>query len=111
MNLSNVYCLAGVRLLDCVTVKGSIEPIKLYTFDCRRSQSACSVSLKEYRKMFEEAVDSYFKGNWPEAVAAFQRCLVVKPEDTPASVLIDVMQKEGGVAPANWPGYRVLHDK
>ena len=102
---------AGVRLLDRVTVKGSTAPIELYTFDTQRGKSTCSVTHKEYKVMFEKAVRLYLDGQWPEAIERLNDCQEVMYDDYPAELLLDFMNKKGGIAPDDWKGYRVLNDK
>jgi hypothetical protein len=149
------------RRIDKVTVKGSKQPIELYTCDIYPShlkpetednkkvdmklvrvmgrlarkklrekamkglynvsdlweedddllvmRSAVS---KAFLKEFSIALQDYLDGKWTEAKAGFKRAQDLKDGvDGPCQVLIEFINSEGGVAPANWPGYRELHDK
>ena len=67
---------------------------------------------KAFTKEFSIALQDYLDGRWTEAKAGFKRAQDLKDGvDGPCQVLIEFIQSEGGVAPANWPGYRELHDK
>ncbi|OMJ87200.1 hypothetical protein SteCoe_11124 [Stentor coeruleus] len=150
-----------LRRIDKVTVKGSKQPIELYTCDLFPNllkpmpESKEKVNMKRVRVMgrmarkklrertmkgeynvyemweddddliimrsavskaflkeFSIALQDYLDGKWTEAKAGFQRAQDLKEgPDGPCQVLLDFINSEGGTAPANWPGYRELHDK
>ncbi|OMJ82972.1 hypothetical protein SteCoe_16183 [Stentor coeruleus] len=150
-----------LRRIDKVTVKGSKQPIELYTCDVFPNllkpmpESKEKVNMKRVRVMgriarkkmrektmkgeynvyemweddddliimrsavskaflkeFSIALQDYLDGKWTEAKAGFQRAQDLKEgPDGPCQVLLDFINSEGGIAPANWPGYRELHDK
>lgn len=150
-----------LRRIDKVTVKGSKQPIELYTCDLFPNllkpvpESKEKVDMKRVRVMgrmarkkmrertmkgeynvyemweddddliimrsavskaflkeFSIALQDYLDGKWTEAKAGFQRAQDLKEgPDGPCQVLLDFINSEGGTAPANWPGYRELHDK
>lgn len=151
----------NLRRVDKVTVKGSKQPIELYTCDIypqilkpapevdkkidmkktrvlgriarkklnekalKGEYNICELwhedddliimrkdVTKAFVKEFEIALQDYLDGKWTEAKAGFKRAMDLKEGfDGPCQVLIDFINSEGGVAPANWPGYRELHDK
>lgn len=150
-----------LRKVDKVTVKGSKQPIELYTCDIypnllkpgaeekekpdmkkvmvlgRISRNKMrekamagefnvnnmweedddliimrSAVSKSFIKEFSIALQDYLDGKWTEAIAGLKRAQDLKGSiDGPCQVLIEFIQSEGGVAPANWPGFRELHDK
>ena len=150
-----------LRRVDKVTVKGSKQPIELYTCDVypqllkpaaedvekpdikkimvmgriARDKMRDRAMIGEFNasnlwdedddliimrssvskafiKEFGIALQDYLDGKWTEAKAGFKRAQDLKGSvDGPCQVLIEFIQSEGGVAPANWPGYRELHDK
>lgn len=103
--------IQGTRLLDKITVKGSVKPIELFTFDRESDAESCTVSLPEYKEKYEKAVRLYLDGNWPEAISHLQQCRRDWPDDQPAKNLIAYMQHTGGVAPGQWKGYREMTEK
>jgi hypothetical protein len=71
-----------------------------------------SAVSKSFIKEFSIALQDYLDGKWTEAIAGLKRAQDLKGSiDGPCQVLIEFIQSEGGVAPANWPGFRELHDK
>eukprot|EP00959_Pyramimonas_sp_CCMP1952_P028990 608166-Pyramimonas_sp.AAC.1 len=56
--------------------------------------------------MFEKAVRLYLDGQWPEAIERLNDCQEVMYDDYPAELLLDFMNKKGGIAPDDWKGYR-----
>ena len=100
------------RNVDKVTVKGSAEPMRLYTVDVEPEGTAPSFpGIQDYRKLFETAVSSYIAGKWNRAGDQFQHCLELWPEDAPARVLLFFMSRHNFRAPSDWPGFRALQNK
>lgn len=128
-----------VRCIDRVTVKGSIEPMRLYTYDITNYDAALGEAYEQHTpvdflaqadfandagckhlhdgihadffKTFARGADAYFAGNWGDARAALEDAMRLKPEDGPSTTLLEVMEREQFVAPADWPGYRALTEK
>lgn len=160
-NICSKVTQSNLRRVDKVTVKGSKQPIDLYTcdiypqvlkptpevdkkIDMKKTRVLGRIARKKlndkalkgeymvydmwhedddlinmrknvtkaFVKEFEIALQDYLDGKWTEAKAGFKRAMDLKESfDGPCQVLIDFINSEGGVAPANWPGYRELHDK
>jgi hypothetical protein len=54
----------------------------------------------------------YIDGKWKEAKKLFETIAQVKGQpDYPSSNILAVMEETNFVAPAKWPGYRVLTEK
>ncbi len=96
------------RKIDVVTVKGSEQPVILYTSDL---DEPSEFTLLEYYDTFEIAVDHYLAGEWDEAVENLTICLDAWPSDNVAESLLSFMAGHGNIAPDDWPGYRVLDSK
>ncbi|KAL2613527.1 hypothetical protein R1flu_025219 [Riccia fluitans] len=99
------------RKLDRVTVKGSQDPMVLYTFDIPLFQQDLRGNPQEYRDIFEEAVDSYIDGDWENALERLQECQNFWPTDKPAQVLINFMASHNNQVPETWAGFRELTEK
>ena len=96
------------RKIDVVTVKGSEQPVILYTTDL---DEPSEFTLLEYYDTFEIAVDHYLAGEWDEAVENLTICLDAWPSDQVAEALLSFMSDHGNFAPDDWPGYRALDSK
>jgi class 3 adenylate cyclase len=59
----------------------------------------------EWNEKFEEAVNLYIDGQWPQAVQALDRLLLDKSYDGPANKLKSYMMQNGPQAPRDWQGY------
>lgn len=118
------------RLIDVVTVKGSLKPMQLYTFDiinypalfCESEGSLadfrddCVKDLQKdevpiFRLNFEKAVQQYIEGDWLLAKEHLEEARKHKAGDGPAESLFEVLQNRNFEAPTEWPGYRVLNEK
>jgi class 3 adenylate cyclase len=128
------YC----RRIDRVTVKGSLQPMTLYTYDVTeypevfqeprydkktgartavnfgRDKSFMkirkAVPLSFYRK-FEEAMVAYIEGDWEQARSDLEDSLRIYPNDGPAEALMEVMGRSNFVSPEGWQGFRELTEK
>ena len=128
---------AMCRKIDVVTVKGSQIPLELWTCDISNFDSACLEALTpriedgaqkamdldaikkgvqrdfddEFKRVFEEGVDFYIKGDWEQARNRIDKCMGIHSGDGPCNSLSRVMDKEGGKAPDDWRGFRELTSK
>eukprot|EP00003_Mantamonas_plastica_P027416 TRINITY_DN5880_c1_g3_i2.p1 TRINITY_DN5880_c1_g3~~TRINITY_DN5880_c1_g3_i2.p1 ORF type:complete len:264 (+),score=83.56 TRINITY_DN5880_c1_g3_i2:172-963(+) len=64
-----------------------------------------------FNRAFSQAVDSYILGDWMKALKRLTRCLNIRRNDGPATVLLEYIGKTNYVAPDRWNGYRKLHEK
>lgn len=103
-------CLQSCRKIDRITVKGSVQPISLYTYDIGTTQATLKGSYTDYKEKFEIAVDYYISGNWPKAMMLLEQCLLLWPDDSPAKVLLQYMT-DLVTKPQDWNGYRELTEK
>ncbi|EFJ09864.1 hypothetical protein SELMODRAFT_427736 [Selaginella moellendorffii] len=99
------------RKLDRVTVKGSADPLTLYTYDLPMFQNDLKALYADYKNMFEAAVDSYIVGNWHTALEKLRECVNLWHSDRPARLLTSFMGSHKNMVPANWKGYRELLEK
>ena len=96
------------RQIDHITVKGSIQPMKLYSCDVTFPPGVNAVS---YYQTFGQGVDHYTSGNWPEAKEIFESCLETWTDDIPPQNILAVMEASDFTAPDDWEGYRALTEK
>ena len=70
------------------------------------------VLRERFTQMFydewNKAFANYVKGNWTEALDSFKKTLLMTPDqkDGPSQTLITFIESYGGVAPADWQGFR-----
>lgn len=103
----------AVRQIDCVRLKGSVQPMGLFTYDDPDSVRASlgSVSYAAYQKAFAEGLESYLQGDWPDAAERLGACARDWPADAPAKGLVTYMATYQNVAPKGWAGVRDLMEK
>mmetsp|Transcript_17831 Transcript_17831/g.51102 ORF Transcript_17831/g.51102 Transcript_17831/m.51102 type:complete len:937 (+) Transcript_17831:323-3133(+) len=124
------------RQIDKVTVKGSVQPMGLFTCDIitfPRSFGEAQFFDDGVRKAFDfdgedmdaiqagmppnffakfrVAMTAYFNGEWAVCKVELEKILEEKPEDGPAISLLEVMKKHDFLAPSGWRGYRELTEK
>jgi len=122
------------RKVDRVTVKGSVNPIALYTYDVPPAdvdtieelyQEVADLDEEDwdffevfrprtsstYRKRHQEAVQMYLEGNWSDARKGFELCLTEWADDGPSKVVLDFMKSKNFRVPDDWKGFRALTSK
>ena len=63
---------------------------------------------ESFRATWKTGIDAYISGDWPKAISVFNTTKsVVKAGDGPSMFLLNLMEKEGNVAPKDWKGYRL----
>jgi hypothetical protein len=138
---------AQCRPLDRVTVKGSTEPVTLYTHDVsstgeqsclalaevshedhlaltkQRKQRCSGISAEQYLNVlnfqseWRSGFEAYVDGEWSTALVQIEKCLRLRPWDSPCKVLLKFIRNAGTAdgellrAPADWRGYRSLNSK
>lgn len=111
--VTNIYSSqlkADCRPLDVVTVKGSLQPLTLYTYQPDEYPSGMSVAARsQFTTNWLNAFDSYVKGDWNATRTAITLCLVDNPKDGPCQTMLRTIKEEN--APADWKGYRALTSK
>ena len=99
-------CGGGLcRPLDRVALKGSKEPMMLFSFEPRMDER------KRYFDRFELGVEAYLNGEWEQARALLEGCVNSDPGDRPPAVLLEYMEERDFVAPPTWSGHRELTSK
>ena len=90
---------------DRVALKGSKEPMMLFSFEPRMDER------KRYFDRFELGVEAYLNGEWEQARALLEGCVNSDPGDRPPAVLLEYMEERDFVAPPTWSGHRELTSK
>jgi hypothetical protein len=73
--------------------------------------SLCQNALGPFRNTFSEAFENYIAGDWQASREKLNQGLQEREEDGPSLTLLSVIKENGGKAPDDWKGYRVLTDK
>lgn len=76
------------RLLDCVALKGKEKEICIYEL-IDEKPAILTYDLEAYKKQFEIAFAEYQNKNWDKAVAHFEQCIQIYPQDKLAPLFID----------------------
>ena len=101
---------ADMRPLDVVTVKGSLQPITLYTYQPAEYPDDMDNDSKiRFTEQWLVAFDAYVDGKWNVCREALKVCLVELPGDGPCQTMIRTIQEKE--APEDWKGYRALTSK
>ena len=105
-----------VRCIDCVRLKGSAQPMRVYTYDDPDllPDRGGSLSYEQYRKCFSAGVEHYLRGDWGLASTELGQCATAWPADAPVKVLLEFMAAKGNgceTAPVEWTGVRDLLEK
>ncbi|MCT7957801.1 CHASE2 domain-containing protein [Laspinema sp. D3] len=81
----------NIRHIDRVQVKGKSEIVSVYeVFDA--DPPAIREGKLITKSIFEEAIQFYNKGSYPEAARFFQKCLRINPEDKVAQIYLERTQ-------------------
>ncbi|MDR3476736.1 MAG: adenylate/guanylate cyclase domain-containing protein [Gammaproteobacteria bacterium] len=83
------------RLLDNVKIKGRSHSIVIYEL-LGDDIGQVPYDLEAYNAEFEKGFVAYEEKKWREAIAYFQHCLAIYPEDAVARIFIARCQKEKG---------------
>jgi adenylate cyclase len=105
-------CQADVdaRELDTIRVVGKSESVKVYQLLERKNQTEGSVA--DLVEKFGRALDLYKDGDYKAALAAFESCLQIAPDDGPALTYVDRCRSFIAEPPAaDWDGVFTLTSK
>lgn len=95
------------REIDTVKVKGKKESVKIFElFEKSRREFE-----RRTKNDFSRGLDSYYRGNFKEAIAGFDKILDMEPENGPASILKKRCQTFVENPPADWQGIYELLEK
>ena len=81
-----------------ITIAGKVEPVRVYELISLAGQ--LEPPRVELRKTFAEGLAAYRSQDWDGALAHFEECLRIMPDDGPTRVLLDGV----GVLRASAPG-------
>lgn len=97
------------RELDMVRVKGREKPVRIYELiRCGPMDDFTDRLLRA----FSEALASYRRKEFSEAIGKFEKVLEMKPDDGPSKVLIERCRLMSEIAPGvDWDGVWVMKSK
>jgi predicted ATPase/class 3 adenylate cyclase/tRNA A-37 threonylcarbamoyl transferase component Bud32 len=98
-----------IRIVDKVQVKGKRKVIILYEVFMREIKTK---EQKAFISTYDSAFNEYAKGNITKALAMFNECLVIKPQDRSSMILIERCenyQLKG--LPSGWDGTHTMTQK
>ena len=72
-------------------------------------KSMTEESDDDFYEFFEAALDFYLDGLWTNAKEAFERALMIKPDDKPTLALLYYMKEKNFISPEMWDGCRDLN--
>jgi adenylate cyclase len=100
-----------MRDIDLVVVKGKTEPIRV--FEVLDYHDATTFpNIGDVVNQFNDAIEHYRAMNWEKAVARFEQCLSLNPEDKLARTYIDRCRLLQAAPPeAPWDGVWVMKEK
>ncbi|MBI4368639.1 MAG: adenylate/guanylate cyclase domain-containing protein [Elusimicrobia bacterium] len=98
------------RELDVVRVKGKQQPIKIYELLARRG--GLTAPQQALLERFDAGVLYYRNRRWPEALKAFEQCLINIPDDAPSKIYIERCRRFQEAPPhADWDGVYIFETK
>lgn len=109
---ANVQDLLVVRYLDLITVKGKLEPVKIYELVALK-ESQKATEWQEVLAVWEQAMSLYRdERRFVEAKASFEKTLELRPTDGPAKVYNARCEEYvEAPPPADWDGVYVMTHK
>jgi class 3 adenylate cyclase len=119
-DLLSDHLKVGIRLIDHITLKGQLRPLRVYADD--RSNLWLKVNprlveiygaeaaYEQFSKTFHEGIDAFIKGDWPTAWQKLEGAADFCPKDTPTKLLLKEMKQLSidpvtPTAPVDWKGY------
>ncbi len=98
------------RKIDNLIVDGKTEPVSVY--EPLGSIDAVTQEITEYRDQFEQALDTFQKGDWNGAEAAFSECRKSTDNDPVIETYLKrlaIIEQNG--PPSDWDGIWRLDEK
>ncbi len=92
-----------LRRLDRVAVKGRAQPVTIYELLGRRGE--LPGERLEFIRRYEAALDRYLRGEWSEAVEAFDELRSEDGEDGPTRALLARCMAFAAEPPQGWEGH------
>jgi adenylate cyclase len=92
-----------VRSLDFLRVKGKNKPVRVYELMAKKGE--LTPEQIKLRAAYHEGFELYQNRQWKEAIQAFERALLIIPEDGPSQVYIERCKHFQNNPPAtDWDG-------
>ena len=96
-------------------VANSIQKGEIKTYDLIKQDAEFRELRRKFNpiheKLFSKGYQQYKRGEWPEAMETFHKCLTMKSDDGPTKTLMNVIRDYNDVAPSDWQGFRALTSK
>lgn len=96
------------RELDIIQVVGKVEPIRIYELIGLKEENG---DMAETVQIYEEAIKSYQKGDWPPAMKLFMEALERTPNDRPSEVMLERCREFMKNPPVDWRGVHTMKTK
>lgn len=101
------------RLIDMVTVKGKVHPVKIYGVLCSSADSEETIKEKRViESICHEAFNAYLKRDWKTAIKYYNETLAANPGDSISKKFIEVCNDYAvNEPPAEWEGVHIYTSK
>lgn len=100
------HAIRACRELDAVRVMGKGNAVRIYELLETKKDIGTEA---DFALIFGAGLAQYRAGNWDEAIALFERVLLLRPDDRPAQVFLEQCQRlRVHPAAAGWDGVRTL---
>jgi len=97
------------RELDRIQVKGKYQPITIYDL---LGPLDAAAEWKEFSERFQAGLQSYRSQRWSEAIAEFDKALILRPQDAPSELYIRRCVELRDEPPVlDWDGVFVMKTK
>lgn len=107
-----IKVLAVQKRKDLLTLIESPDFDATQLLDHTKGMSQLRLAFtQEFLESFEQGLQLYLQGRWPDARREMERTLELKPNDGPTKALMAVMGECNWQTPTDWPGYRALTEK
>jgi len=107
-----IKVLAVQKRKDLLTLIESPDFDATQLLDHTKGMSQLRLAFtQEFLESFEQGLQLYLQGRWPDARREMERTLELKPNDGPTKALMAVMGEWNWQTPPDWPGYRALTEK
>lgn len=97
------------REMDVIQVVGRKGSVKI--FELMSLKGKLPEREKNLIEIYQQGLQSYKKGDWSQAIQAFERCIELNPDDGPSRVLLKRCQELRQSPPENWEGVYTLSSK
>ena len=89
---------------------GKTEPVKVFQLLERKNQT--TGKLADMVAKYESTLDLYKDGNYQDAMAGFEACLAIAPDDGPARTFMERCELFMSEPPSSdWDGVFTLEEK